>query len=33
MRPYQVYINQEALVSAPRSGEEKRLMLGPAPLT
>ena len=27
MRPYQVYINQEALVSAPRSGSPRKAVM------
>jgi hypothetical protein len=27
MRPYQVYINQEALVSAPRSGAQRKAVM------
>ena len=27
MRPYQVYINQEALISAPRSGASRRAVM------
>jgi hypothetical protein len=27
MRPYQVYINQEALVSAPRSGPSRKAVM------